>query len=276
MILHEAILRWLTYRQRLAGLGQVKPSTLLNQRKIAQGWIDRLGHVELRELRKSHVDVAAAELAQTRAPVTVQADVALLAQFLNWCVDEGLLEQRPRLPAISVPAEDYDLPSDEAFVWVLQNVPKRIGGALEFMLLTGLAPHELERLQPGDYSSERKAVGIGYREDFAVKTASRRRWVPVNLRALTLWLPPFPSVEAMAKAIQRARRPDMPPGAEQVTPKMMRKWFASHIAGTDTPEHILQRLLGHSVGSKITRKHYVRSSAADVAGAVDSLALKKG
>lgn len=275
MIVHEAILRWLAYRQQLAELGQVAASTLDNQRKIAGIWIEHVGALELGKLRKSHVDIAAAKIAKTRSPVTLQADVALLAQFLNWCVDETLLESRPRLPTISVPTVELEFPSDDAFVWILQNVtPARNAGALEFMLLTGLAPHELERLEEGDYDSQRGAVAIGYREDFAVKTASRRRWVPLNTRALILWQPPFPAVDALEKAVQRARAPGMPTGAVDVTPKMMRKWFASKLAGTELPEHVLQKLLGHAPGSKITRRHYVRSTAADGERAVDSLKLK--
>lgn len=274
MILHQAMLQWLAYRQQLVELGQVAAATLSNQRKIAGLWMDELGAIELRELRKSHVDLAAAAWAKRRSPVTLQADVALLAQFLNWCVDEQLIDQRPRLPTISVASTELEFPSDEAFVWILQHTtPASNAGALEFMLLTGLAPHELERLQPIDYDAKRKAIGIGYREDFAVKTASRRRWVPLNARARRLWQPPFPSVDALEKAVQRARAPGMPEGAELVTPKMMRKWFASHLAG-DVAEHVLQKLLGHSPGSKITRRHYIRTSAADAAGAVDSLKLK--
>lgn len=270
MNITTAIDRWLAYRQQLVDLGRIAPATLRNQRKIASTWSPLIGHVALEDVRKSTIDLAAAQLAATRQPVTLQADVQLLAQFLNWCVDEQLLDARPRLPTISVPRTEADLPSDAAFVWILQNTPARAAGALEFMLLTGLAPHELERLEPQDYDKARKAIGIGYREGFAVKTASRRRWVPLNAKARRLWRPPYPSVEALEKAIQRARRPDMPAGAADVTPKMMRKWFSSKLAG-DVAEHVLQKLLGHSPGSKITRQHYVRSTQADGEQAVGQL-----
>lgn len=266
----SAIDRWLSYRRQLVDLGRLAASTHINQRKIAAVWLDELADVPLAELRKSHIELAVGRLHRRRSPVTLQADVALLAQILNWCVDEQLLTSRPRLPTISVPHTEEDLPSDAAFLWVLQNTPKRTAEALEFMLLTGLAPHELERLEPGDYDRKRQAIAIGYREDFAVKTAARRRWVPLNKRARRLWRAPFPGVEALEKAIQRARSPDMPAGAEHVTPKMMRKWFSSNLAG-DVAEHVLQKLLGHSPGSKITRRHYVRSTTIDGEQAVGSL-----
>lgn len=274
MQFQEAVSLWLAYRAELVALNRLAAGTLRNQTKISSLWVEQLGDRALSDIRKSTAELAVGQLAATRAPVTLQADVALLAQILNWCVDEGYLESRPRLPTISVPNIEDDLPSDQAFTWALEHVsPARHRDSLEFMLLTGLAPHECERLQPEDYDEEREAVGIGQRAGFAVKTASRRRWVPLNARARVLWASaPFPSVAATEKALQRARGEGMPKGANLITPKMMRKWFSSKLAG-DVAEHVLQKLLGHAPGSKITRRHYVRSRQADVEEAVESLAI---
>lgn len=270
---HAAAL-WVDYRERLVEFSRLAHSTFTNQSKIVAAWTAHLGALELDEIRKSHVELAVGALAQSRKPGTLRGDVALLAQILNWCVDEGHLAARPRLPTISVPNIEDDLPSDEAFTWAIEHVsPQRHRDSLEFMLLTGLAPHECARLQPEDFDEGRGAVGIGQREDFAVKTASRRRWVPLNARARVLWASaPFPSVAATEKALQRARGPGMPKGANLITPKMMRKWFSSKLAG-DVAEHVLQRLLGHAPGSKITRRHYVRSRQTDAEDAVASLEI---
>lgn len=259
---------WLAYRAKLVALGRLQASTHRNHGKIARIWIDELGEVELTKLRKSNIELALGALAATRQPVTQAADMKLLAQILNWCVDEGYLAERPRLPTVTVPNVELELPSDAAFVWALKSVPPQHQASLEFMLLTGLAPHECERLRPEDYDKERQSIGIGMRDDFKVKTPSRRRWVPLNAKAAALWpFVPFPTVGATEKALQRARSDDMPKGAEQITPKMMRKWFSSKLA-KECAEHVLQRLLGHAPGSKVTRKHYVRSSQSDVEGAV--------
>lgn len=274
MLFKQSVSLWLEYRAQLVALERLAASTHRNQGKIASLWVELLGDLELADLRKSRVELAVGQLASSRKPVTLQADIALLAQVLNWAVDEGYLETRPRLPTISVPNVEEDLPSDEAFLWALQHVtPARHRDSLEFMLLTGLAPHECERLRPEDYDKRRNAVGIGQRIDFSVKTASRRRWVPLNRRARVLWRSaPFPSVAATEKALQRARGEGMPEGANLITPKMMRKWFSSKLAG-DVAEHVLQRLLGHAPGSKITRRHYVRSRQADVEDAVECLEI---
>lgn len=144
--------------------------------------------------------------------------------------------------------------------------------------LLGLSPAELSQLRAGDYDAATNSIGIGQRADFRVKQPSRRRWVPLCEEALALWHqptkpfePPFPRVPAMQAAMSRARAS----GAPAITPKVMRKWFASQVSGS-APEHVLQRLLGHAPGSKVTRRHYVRSSDSATAAAVVGLSIPQG
>lgn len=289
----HALDAWLFYRSKLRELSLVAPSTLANQKAIVRVLSQGLGEHRLEGLRKSHIELwmGARLHSGARSPVTVRGEMNVLRQALNWCVDEGFLTAKPRFPTLSVPATEDALPSDAAFLWVLANVPAHHAGALEFMMLTGLSPHELERVQERDvvWPDDKHphgvvTLGIGQRDDFPVKQASRRRWVPLNGRALDLWYnlatgrpqsaTVFPTVAAMQKAIRRCVNSDprwapsaVPAGALDITPKLMRKWFASRVAG-DHPEHVLQRLMGHAPGSPITRRHYVRSSDEQMATAV--------
>lgn len=290
----EALRQWINYRQQMERLYLVAGSTVRNQRAITLVLAAGLGDHELDKLRKSHIELWMGERLQTCAPVTVRGEMNVLRQVLNWCVDEGHLLTKPRLPTLTVPNVEANLPSDEAFLWVLANVPEQHARALEFMMLTGLSPHEIERVQlrdvkVGELSTE---IGIGQRADFPVKQASRRRWVPLNGRAYLIWHqasagitrlgPVFPSVAAMQKAIRRATvaggkwgaplKRLGPLGAEAISPKLMRKWFASKVAGQQ-PEHVLQRLMGHAPGSPITRRHYVRSSEGQGRDAVADLTI---
>lgn len=267
----------------------VARSTLENQTAIAVQLAGALGDHALTDLRKSHIELWMGERLRTCAPITVRGEMNVLRQIINWCVDEQLLTVKPRLPKLSVPTVEAALPSDEAFLWVLANVPANHAAALEFMMLTGLSPHELERIEVRDQGgSASPVVFIGFRPDFPVKQPSRRRDVRLNVRASQIWFEsaagkastdhPFPTVAAMQKAIQRATLPVglfgtvplMPTGAEQITPKLMRQWFASKVSN-DQPEHVLQRLMGHAPGSPITRRHYVRSTDDQLAGAVERI-----
>lgn len=285
--LADACSRWCLYRERMVELHLVAPTTAANQSQIiAASIMPALGAIALDGIRKSDVDIWIGERLQTHAPITVRAELNVLRQVLNWCVDEQMLGSRPRLPTVQVPATEASLPSDAAFVWALKSVPDNHRAALELMMLTGLSPHEAERLQVRDFhptvAGVGASIGVGQRPDFRVKTASRKRWIPLNKRARELWNAvtvgkrpldtALPSSCAMQKALARARAadPKAPEGARRISPKLMRQWFASQVSD-DTPEHVLQRLLGHSPGSRITRKHYVRSSDEAMVGAVGRL-----
>ena len=280
-----AIAQWIEYRCKLRELSLVAGSTLANQTNIAVMLGKELGDHQLDQLRKSHIELWMGARLQTCSPVTVRGEMNVLRQVLRWCVDENFLTVAPRMPKLSVPSTEDALPSDEAFLWVLANVPHRHANALEFMMLTGLSPHELERLQVQDCDDG--LLSIGMRPDFAVKQPSRRREIPLNARADTLWcqwsfarradVHPWPTVAAMQKAIRRAvnapaDRTGIPTGLAGITPKLMRKWFASKVAA-EQPEHVLQRLMGHAPGSPITRRHYVRSSDDQVTSAVAGVRL---
>lgn len=288
----DILLKWVNYRERLCQLDLVARSTVENQAAICTRLMDGLGNLHLDELRKSHVELHIGERLRSCAPVTVRGELNVLRQVLNWCVDEQLLVTKPRLPTVSVSTDEQALPSDAAFLWVLANVPENHARALEFMMLTGLSPHELERVRVCDVPTGNQ-LRIGMRPDFPVKQASRRRAIPLNDRARQIWFiaaagmildqHPFPTVGTMQKAIRRAvdapatfadlhLMPCLPIGLAGITPKLMRKWFASKVAG-DHPEHVLQRLMGHAPGSPITRRHYVRSSDAQQLHAVDGLSI---
>lgn len=280
----DAIASWTAYRAKLADLGSIAHSTFIQQTRIAQIIASSLGEHDLTALRKSHFDLWIAERRKTCAPVTIQGELNVVRQILNWCVDERLLARtdKPRIPTISVPNTEKPLPSDRDFVWYLTLLPQRTSEALEFMLLTGLAPHELERLQVQDYYPEQQELHIGDRKDFQVKTEARRRPVPLNERARQIWRMHsmgrlfrqnvFPKTGALQKAMRRLylSTEDPPPAADGLTPKMMRKWFASKVAAEQS-EAVLQRLLGHAPGSPITRKHYVRTTTEQARNAVDAV-----
>lgn len=287
MNIDECMDLWLAHRAKMVALDLVAQSTHNNQTQIVGTLKHHFGHLQLGTLRKSQAELFVGERLKFCEPVTVQGEMNVLRQFLNWCVDEEHLTAKPRLPTVKVPNVELPLPPDAAFLWVLTNAPKRHASAMEFMMLMGLAPHELERIQVRDALLTGDpvnfcAVDIGGRPDFKVKQASRKRWIPMNERARVIWHQmaagladedqPFPSVEAMEKAIWRLRlaNPRAPTGVGDITPKAMRKWFASKVAN-EQPEHVLQRLMGHAPGSKITRQHYVRSSDEQLVGAVGRL-----
>jgi len=269
----EAATIWSEHRCRMVELKLVADTTYRHQCKVAAILTREFGTVDLSLIRKSQVELFIGARLKTCQPVTVQGEISILHQILNWCVDEGHLGAKPRMPAVTVPNVEHALPPDELFLWILKHLPPKHGFAMEFMMLTGLSPHELQRTQKGDFVRPKLKgfgmIGIGKRPDFKVKQDSRRRFVHLNKRSMKIWMDltaglepsdhPFPKRDALEKAIQRLRGPEAPQGIEAVTPKTMRAWFASKVSD-DQPEHVLQRLMGHAPGSKVTRRHYVKST----------------
>lgn len=288
----DASFSWIEYRQRMVELELIKHSTWNNQCQITGSLITKLGKIPVADIRKSHIELYIGKRLKTLEPVSVAGEIAVLRQILNWCVDEQHLAVRPRLPSVKVPNVEMDLPPDDAYTFVLCNVPDNHAYSLEFMLLTGLSPHEIERIQhkdlkirTGDDAADcPMEVQIGMRDDFHTKTPARRRTIVLNRRASDIILSctlgtednshPFPSRDSTEKAIQRMRRkhPEAPAGVERITPKMMRQWFASKIS-VDVAENVLQALLGHAPGSSVTRRHYVRSNETQRVGAVSGLKI---
>lgn len=269
---------WYAYRQRMCGLGLVADTTLKAQMGVAATILGSLGNIDIAAIRKSDIEFYLGERRRSCKPVTLRGELNLIRQIMNWAVDEGLLVQKPRMPTVSVPNVEAAMFSDADIGAALAALPPHIARACKFMALTGLSPAELSQLRAGDYDAATNSIGIGQRADFRVKQPSRRRWVPLCEEALALWHqptkpfePPFPRVPAMQAAMSRARAA----GAPAITPKVMRKWFASQVSGL-APEHVLQRLLGHAPGSKVTRRHYVRSSDSATAAAVVGLSIPQG
>jgi integrase len=315
----EGLSLWLEHRNALSRLSLCAPSTVKNQSKIIIILKSWLGHYDLDKLRKSHLEIYVGERLQKAAPITVRGELNVLRQALAWLVDEEHMPTRPKMPRLSVPQDEEDMPSDAAFDWMLAHLPPCHSRALELMMIRGLSPHEIERLEVQDLASRtsqasefpppRKIgktahLGIGQRPDFSLKNGARKRWISMSGRALDIWIEstmgmqsttrPFPTVEAMEKAFQRARPAPVayieydplfgppimpPPDVHKITPKMGRKWFASKMSapGEDgqpvTPEHVLQRIMGHARGSPITRRHYIGSTAQQCEDAVKDLRI---
>lgn len=289
MTVFDAINRYLDYRQELTDLRQIAATTHQAQAHILQIWQSHIGDIELDAVRKSHLDIALARMGQTRSSVTLSVDRCVIRTFFLWAVDERLIDEPPRIPVVRSEFTEEDLPGDEAFRYVMLNLPERHSKALEFMMLTGIAPHEMERCQPIDMDAKRTkhgSLGVGIRPSFHVKQSTRRRWIPLSTRARDIWddmtdgmeadAAIFPKTDAIQKAIWRVKQKpgNRPKGVGQITPKWARKWFGSRVA-SQQPEHVMQRLMGHAPGSKVTRRHYTRASERQMTEATSNLEIGK-
>lgn len=208
--------------------------------------------------------------------VTVNDEVALLLRFLRWVQKQGHVEVVPTVERIPLQVIKVDVPSIEEVVRIIEALPPRLQPVVRFLAETGCRVGEALNLTWECVDEVGGYVEIRSREGWTPKTQQSERRIPLNpdLLAMIRGLPKkgsyvFASPEpdkpigqfkrafntAVDKANIRRRGKRI-----HLTPKVLRKAHASWQAQKGTDESVLQELLGHAKGSRITRQHYIRAS----------------
>lgn len=270
---------WLAHKKNLAEHGRLAQSTVRSYKKIIATLDETFGAKDIERVHKKDIETFLAKRHKGRAASTVNLELTILRAILSFAYEEGHIAAVPRVKPVDDPdVEEPELPEISRVLKFIERMPDRVRLPLKFSMLTGCSWHEVERLEKRDLDFARKRIRIGYRDDFGIKTAYRKRELPMTpqvaavLReALPRGAPPetrvFPGAHGGRQVVWRNRRPK----DSDLSPAVMRKVFAS-IAANEVPEHVLQRLLGHAPGSRITRKHYLRSRRSEMERAMSTVA----
>lgn len=232
-------------------------------------------------------------------PATLNLELVTLRAVLSYAEEEGHITERdiPRSRRVPMPLTEKEIPEPEKIWEVMREMPARRAMPLKFAMLTGMSWYEIEQLQWRDIVERKRKlppfdgdhfIKIGERPDFRVKTEARRRRVPVAeevrrvLKDAKLHAradrggkmpedtdPVFPGAHGMRQFLSRFRSRKHP---AIFSPRTMRTLFATAAAGIGMPENQLQRLMGHSPGSKITRQHYIRANRDQLTRAASDVA----
>jgi len=225
-------------------------------------------------------------------PVTVNDEVALLTRLLRWAQKHGHVEAVPTVERIPLQAIKVDVPSIEEVVRIVEALPPRLQPVVRFLAETGCRVGEALNLTWECVDEVGGYVEIRSREGWTPKTQQSERRIPLNpdLLAMMRGLPKKGSY------VFAGPDPDKPTGNFKkafntavdkanicrngkrihLTPKVLRKAHASWQAQRGTDESVLQELLGHSRGSRITRQHYIRASDEAKEAAVIVLPVRSG
>jgi integrase len=256
---------WQRYSEGLVMLAQKRPGTHKNQMKVLRTLREKWDGTRLSEITRPAIKIFAGERAATGLKsTTVNAELRVLSAILHYAEEQGYIPEAPRIPYLSEPMEEKDLPDPALVQEFVNTLPSYHRLPLLMSLYTGMSWHEVCRLRWKDIGPV--SIKIGF-DGMQVKTGNRRRELPITpvvrqiLNELRAQYPlrslndaVFPSAYATRQYLARNRTHKH--GA--ISPSTMRKVFASMVAEA-SPEHVLQKLLGHAPGSRVTRKHYVRS-----------------
>ena len=222
------------------------------------------------------IEYQAHRLKQGRKPVTINSEIATLDLVFRWAVKKGYLKTVPKAEQIPVRAAQVVIPSPEEVVRIIEAMPARLKPLIRFLAETGCRKGEAINLTWDCVDEIGGFVEIASKEGWTPKTEQSERRIPLNpdLLAMIRGLPkegayvfagkspdqPIGSFrKAWATAVRRAniaRR-----GSQVHLPiKCLRKAHATWQAERGINESVLQGLLGHARGSRVTKRYYVHAT----------------
>jgi len=211
-----------------------------------------------------------------RRPATINSEVGTLKHILKEGVKRGAIAGVPEIERIPQPAKRVDIPTELEIVRLVAAAPMRLRVLLAFLAETGCRRGEAFNLTWDAIDEQGGFATIEPRAEWTPKTISSNRRLPVSsgLLAALLKMPrvgiyvfpgrdpnkPMTSFKrSLASAVKAAGlvRNGKP---MRITPGVLRKANATWLATRGVHPRMLQSLLGHSPGSRITDQHYVQST----------------
>jgi integrase len=220
-------------------------------------------------------DYQAYRLSEGCRPATINSEIGTLKHVANWAVRRKHLFAAPTVESIPWEPRDVTIPSESEVVRLVSDATKRLRPLLVFLAETGCRKGEALNLTWDCIDREAGFADIKPKPGWSPKTGSSRRRIPLSPHLLELLdgLPRrgrylFPGRDpnkplgdfkkALASAVRRA-------GLERggvtmrITPHVLRKANATWLASNGVHPRLLQSLLGHSPGSRMTDQHYIHA-----------------
>ena len=195
---------------------------------------------------------------------------------MRWAKKHGYVSEVPTVEQIPVPRREVVIPTPEEAVRIILALPRRLQPLVRFLAETGCRPGEAMNLTWDCVDEVNGSVEIRSRDGWTPKTQQSERCIPVNpsLLALLRELPktgtyvfpgkaPGKPIDNFRKALNAGvRKADIRRRGKPVhiTPKTFRKAHATWQAMSGVNESVLQGLLGHAPGSRVTKQIYVHAT----------------
>ncbi|MBI4184170.1 MAG: site-specific integrase [Proteobacteria bacterium] len=230
---------------------------------------DDIGAISERRL----VEYQRSRLELGRKPSTINSEIGTLSVVLGWARKQGLIGEVPRVEQVPIRREPAVILSPEEVVRIIQYLPPRLQPLVHFMAETGCRRGEALNLTWDCVDEVNGHVEIRSRDGWTPKTQSSERRIPLGPSLLQVirrlpkegpyvfsgTSPDRPLGEfrrSWATSVQRAKitRNGQP---VRITPHGLRKAHATWLAMKGVPPSVLQDLLGHARGSRVTDRYYV-------------------
>lgn len=235
------------------------------------------------------VEYQAHRLKLGRKPITINSEIATLSGVFKWAVKQGHIKTVPKPEQIPVRPVEAVIPTPKEVVRIIRALPERLQPIVRFLAETGCRVGEATNLTWDCVDEIGGYVEIMAREGWTPKTQQSERRIPINDGLLTMirgldknslyvfaGATPQEPIGSFKKAWATAvRNASLTRRGKQVhVPiKSLRKANATWQAERGVNESVLQGLLGHAKGSRVTKKYYVHATEEAKRAAVISLPL---
>jgi integrase len=232
-----------------------------------------LGSLDLKNLTARHLqDYQGHRRTQGMQPETINSEMGTFVQVEKWAVEAGWLEKVVTTTRVPVPPKRHDVLTEEEYRRVMEALPERLRPLIRFLAETGCRWGEAAQMLWLNIDLEAGWAEVALQGEWSPKTAYslRRLYLSPDLVAelrrrrngsqyvftgrdgvspVTTARRAFKSVVEKAAIMRGERR-------ARITIKTLRASFATWAAESGVRERVLQDLLGHAPGSRVTRRHY--------------------
>lgn len=210
-----------------------------------------------------------------RKPATVNTEMRTIFLVLRWALKAKLITALPIVEAVGEQPKVVEVPTREELRQLVAAADPSVRALVRLLVESGIRAGEAFNLTWDCVNEVEGWIEIKPQGEWTPKTLSSMRRLPIGpeliaeLRALPReGLYVFPSRydpdrpkdnirRSLKSAVKRAGL--MRNGVlMKVTPHVLRKAFATHQANAGTPPRVLQALMGHAAGTRVTDKHYVQ------------------
>lgn len=270
----EAIAGWLRDQELRVQTLKKRASTLVTDRHRLGSISRHFGNRPLGSITEADlIEYQAYRLSLGRKPITINSEIAALGFVFRRAVKRGEVSAVPTVETIPVRPVAAVIPTPEETVRIIRELPDHLKPVVQFLAETGCRKGEALNLTWDCLDEAGGAVEIRSREGWTPKTLQSERRIPLSdglletLRQLPRTGPYIFGNGAEGRQIDSFRKAwhtavkkagIMRRGQPVHLPiKCLRKANATWQAERGINESVLQSLLGHAKGSRITRQFYV-------------------
>jgi integrase len=224
---------------------------------------------------------------QGRRPATINSEVGTLKQILKEGVKQGAILAVPEIEHIPQGRRRVDIPTEGEITRLINTAPMRLRVLIAFLAEAGCRRGEAFNLTWDAIDELGGFATIEPRDGWTPKTASSHRRLPLSSGLLGALLrvprtgpyvfpgrdPAKPMTNFKRSLASNVKAAGLVRNGKpmRITPHLLRKANATWLASRGVHPRMLQSLLGHSPGSRITDQYYVQSTDEALRGVAISL-----